>query len=592
MHDEMITSRSIRLKKIRIVIFSFVMLASFLLVVARLFTVQVLDYKKYTEYSKGQYLQKVNFSPTRGRILDRNMATLAMSVPMKSVFVLPPMVENKQMVAAILAKDLDLDREQLLSRLEKKGHFAWVKRKIRDDEYETLKARKLRGVNFVPEDKRFYPLKGVASHALGFCGLDNSGLAGLEYLYDKTLSGQQVTIIAQRDAMGKIYGYGEKPPDSNYEVVSTLDLNTQFAAEKAVRTAYARYKPKSAIAIVMDVKNGELLALAEAPEMDSNNYLAYSESSQKALSVGQSYEPGSTFKIFIAAAALDAGLTNMDERFNCENGRYEIGGRSFKEARNMKYGFMPLKDVIAKSSNIGMIKVAQKLGEKRMYDYMRRFGFGEKTGVDLPGEIPGLLRDFTLWSQFSMPSMSFGQEINVTPMQLVTALSMIGNGGMSVKPHLLKKVIKNGAVVMEYAPPLPKRVISESAAEEMIEMMRYTVTNGTGKLAGIKGYDVAGKTGTAQKFDNERGTYIADRAIASFAALFPADNPLYAVLVMLDEPLGQGWGGEVAAPIAKAIIEEIARQNGIPAATQRKYDVDWKNFRAASLIGPETEHAK
>jgi cell division protein FtsI/penicillin-binding protein 2 len=581
MNDEMITPRSIKLKKIRLLIFTCLMFAGFGCVLLRLFNVQVLDYKRYIDYSKNQYFQKITYSPTRGRILDRNMTILAMTVPTKSVFASPSMVENKAGAAAFVARDLKMDSESVLSRLEKKGHFVWLKRKVGDEEYEALKSRHLKGIMFIDEDRRFYPLKGLGSRALGFCGLDNGGLAGLEYLYDKTLAGEQVTIVAQKDAMGKIYGFGEKPPESNFELVSTLDVATQYVAEKAVQTAFERYKPKAGLAMVMSVQTGELLAVAEAPDLDPNDYSSYPAGRQKPMTVTQSYEPGSIFKIFVSASAIDAGLASPEEKFDCENGHYEIYGKKFKEAENKKYKIMPLKDVIAKSSNIGMIKVAQRLGEKRMYDYLRKFGFGSKTGVDLPGEIPGLFRDYRTWSAVSMPSISFGQEINTTPIQLVTALSVIGNGGMSVRPHLMKKVIKDGKTVMEYAPPAPTRIISKTAASQVIEMMKYTVTNGTGRLAGSVGYEVAGKTGTAQKFDNERHVY-AERAISSFVALFPAAKPEYAVLVMFDEPMGAGWGGEVAAPVAKEIIEGIARLNAIPAQGQRRYDVDWKNFREAS----------
>jgi cell division protein FtsI (penicillin-binding protein 3) len=585
MHDEMITPRSIKLKKIRLLFFTFLMFAGFTVVVVRLFNVQILQYKRFTDYSKNQYFQKVTFSPTRGRILDRNMEPLAMTVPMKSVFATPAAVENKSGAAVMIARDLKMDSGSVLARLEKKGHFAWIKRKVGDEEYEALKSRHLRGVMFVDEDRRFYPLKGTASRAVGFCGLDNSGLSGLEYLYDKTLSGEQVTIIAQKDATGKIYQYGEKPPESNFELVSTIDINTQFVAEKAVRKTFERYQPKSALAVVMDVRYGDILAMAEYPELDSNDFASFPSSSQKSLTVTQSYEPGSTFKIFVSAAAIDAGLTSPEEKIDCENGHFVMYGKTFKEAKSKHYQIMPLKDVIAKSSNIGMIKVGQKLGDKRLYEYMRKFGFGEKTGVDLPGEISGLLRPYHSWSAVSLPSISFGQEINTTPIQLVTALSVLGNGGMSVKPHLLKMILKDGKVVKEYSPPPSKRIISQSAAEQVIGMMRYTVTDGTGKMAGIQGYEIAGKTGTAQKFDNEHGIYITDRAISSFVALFPANRPVYAVLVVFDEPLGMGWGGEVAAPVAREIIDGIARHSGMPANNQLRYTVDWKNFRVSSLGG-------
>ena len=598
-NGEMITSRSIKLKKIRLLITVLMLLAGFVAVLGRLYYVQVVDYRRYTDYSKNQYLQRVNFSPTRGRILDRNMVPLAITVPMKSVFASPGMVDDKRGTATILARDLGMDEGALFSKLEKKGQFAWIKRKVSDEQYETLKSRHLKGISFVPEDRRFYPQKGLASRLVGFCGLDNNGLAGLEYLYDKTLAGEQMIILAQRDAMGKIYGYnGEKAAEGNFEVVSTIDSNVQYIAEKAVKNVFGHYGPKAALAIVMDVNNGEVLAAAEMPELDSNDYLAYPQARHRAISVTQNYEPGSTFKVFVAAAAIEEGVASPDEEFDCENGHYIIGAQKIndemrdkvvREAMSKKYGVLPLRDIIAKSSNIGMIKVAQKLGEKRLYDYLRRFGFGTRTGIDLPGEVSGSLRDYHTWSTFSMPTISFGQEVNVTPIQLAAALSSLGNGGMSVKPHLLKKIYKNGAMMVEYAPPPQRRIVSQATAQKVVEMMHYTVTHGTGKMAQLAGFEVAGKTGTAQKFDNERARYSDEKTLSSFIALFPVKKPAYSILVMVDEPLGSGWGGEVAAPVAREIISGMARYYGIPAEGQRRYDVEWQAVKAATIVADKAK---
>ncbi|MBI5177821.1 MAG: penicillin-binding protein 2 [Nitrospinae bacterium] len=582
LNGEAATPRTAKYKKLRLLITTLLVFFGFVAVLGRLFYVQLVDYKRYTEYSRNQYSQRINFSATRGRILDRNQVPLALTVPMKSVFASPSMVDNRSTTAILLAHDLGLDPEAVRAKLEKKGHFAWIKRKVTEEQFLAVKSRHFRGVSFVGEDRRFYPQKGLAARLVGYCGLDNNGLAGLEYLYDRTLAGEQVTIIAQKDAMGKIYGYnGEKAPESNFELVATLDSNMQFLAEKALRNVVARYQPKAAIAIVMDVHKGDVLAAAELPEMDSNDYLAYPMAMHRPMSVTQNFEPGSTFKVFVAAAAIEEGLTTPEEMFDCENGQYTLYDKVIREAQGHKYGVMPLKEVIAHSSNIGMIKVAQKLGERRLYDYMRRFGFGKRTGIDLPGEVNGSLRDYHSWSALSLPSISFGQEINVTPMQLATALSVLGNGGMAVRPHLLKQVLKDGKVVMEYESPEPRRIVSRDTAEKVVGMMRFAVTNGTGKLAEVPGFQVAGKTGTAQKYYSDRGAYAADKVMSSFAALFPAQQPRFSVLVMVDEPVGSGWGGEVAAPAAKEIIAGIARYYGMPAEGQRRYEVDWKAVRRA-----------
>lgn len=588
MKDDVFTARAIKLKRVRLFIAGGLVFIFMGLVVGRLFYLQVVDYRRYTEYSRNMYYQKVTFSPTRGRILDRNMVPLALSVPQKSVFVSPSMVRDKRAVSMIVARDLELDPETVYQKVNRPGHFVWLKRKVDESAYAALKQRRLRGVQFVPEDRRFYPQRTMASRVMGFCGLDNNGLAGLEYLYDRTLSGEQVTIVAQKDAMGKIYGYnGEKRPESNFELVTTLDSNIQYLAEKAVKAAMEKHHAKSGIAIVMDVADGGILAMSEQPELDLNNPLEHL-GRHRSLSATQSYEPGSIFKIFVAAGAINEGLATPDKIYDCENGKYELYDHVFREAKGNKYGLLPLRDVIANSSNIGMIKLAQEMGEPKVHHYLSRFGFGRKTGVDLPGEVEGLLRDYHKWSGVAMASISFGQEVNVTPVQISAALSTLGNGGVMVRPHFFRQVLKDGRVVREYAPPAAQRVVSQKAADAVVEMMSYAVSDGTGRHARVTGFGIAGKTGTAQKFDNELNRYSNEKTLSSFVALFPAERPRYSILVMIDEPDGAGWGGEVAAPVAKQIIAGMATYVGMPARGQRHYDVDWSGVRARLSAGRRT----
>ena len=581
MRNDIFTAKSIKFKKLRLLIAGALVFVFFAAVVARLGYVQLYDYGRYTEYSKNMYVSKVTFSPTRGRILDRNMVPLALSVPMKSVFAQHSAVKEKRAAAILLGRDLGMSPDYVSQKLDRHGHFAWLKRKVGEDVYEAVKARHLKGVSFVSEDQRFYPMRTLAGRVVGFCGLDNNGLAGLEHLYEKTLSGEQVIIVANRDATGRIYGYrGEKHPDSNFELVTTLDSNIQYIAEKTVKAAYARYEAKAALAMVMDVESGEVLAMAEQPDIDLNDPQAY-PSRHRALSVTQTYEPGSIFKVFVAASAINDGLTTPDELYDCENGHYTIYDRVIREAHNEKYGVMPLKDVIAKSSNIGMIKLAGKMGPKRMHEYLRKFGFGERTMIDLPGEVDGLLRDYRQWSGVSLATISFGQEVMTTPVQIAAALAVIGNGGHSVRPHFMRQALKDGRVVMEYRQPAPVQVIGSSAARQTLDMMRYAVTDGSGKLAQVPGYEIAGKTGTAQKFDREQGHYSNEKPLSSFMALFPAGKPRYAVLIMVDEPKGAGWGGQVAAPMARDIIRGMTLYLGMPATGQRRYEVEWGGVRRA-----------
>lgn len=586
MRDDIFTAKSIRFKKLRLLIAGALVFAFFAAVVGRLGYVQLYDYGRYTEYSKNMYVSKVTFSPTRGRILDRNLTPLALSVPMKSVFAQPSAVKDKRTAAILLGRDLGVSPDYVHQKLDRRGHFAWLKRKVGDDAYEAVKARHIKGVSFVSEDQRFYPQQTLAGRVVGFCGLDNDGLAGLEYLYEKTLSGEQMTLVAHRDATGRIYGYnGEKRPDSNFDLVTTIDSNIQYIAEKTVKAAYDKYEAKAALAVVMDVENGEVLAMAEQPELNLNDPQAHL-ARHRALSVTQTYEPGSIFKVFVAAAAINDGLTAPNELYDCEKGRYEVYDRVIREANNNKYGVMPLRDVIAKSSNIGMIKLAGKMGPKRMHEYLRKFGFGEKTMIDLPGEVDGLLRDYRRWSGVSLAAISFGQEVMTTPIQIAAALAVIGNGGYGVRPHFMRQMLRDGRVVMEYRPPPRVQVIGSSAARQTLDMMHYTVTDGTGKLAQVPGFEIAGKTGTAQKFDREKGHYSTEKPLSSFIALFPVKKPRYAVLIMVDEPKGTGWGGEVAAPMARNIISGMALYLGLPAHGQRRYEVEWGGVRRALAARP------
>lgn len=579
MRDDIFTAKSIKFKKLRLLIAGTFVFVFFAAVIGRLGYVQLYDYGRYTEYSKNMYVTKVTFAPTRGRILDRNLTPLALSVPMKSAFAQPSAMKDKRTAAILLGRDLGVSPEHIYQKLDRHGHFAWLKRKMDDDAYETVKARHIPGVSFISEDRRFYPQQTLASRVVGFCGLDNDGLAGLEYLYEKTLAGEKITLLAHRDATGRIYGYnGEKRPDNNFELVTTIDSNIQYVAEKTVKAAYDKYEAKAALAVVMDVENGEVLAMAEQPALDLNDPLAH-PARHRALSVTQTYEPGSIFKVFVAAAAINDGLTTPDELYDCEKGRYEVYDRVIREAENHKYGVMSLREILARSSNIGMIKVAGKMGPKRMHECLKKFGFGEKTMIDLPGEVDGQLADYRRWSGVSLAAISFGQEVMVTPIQVAAAVAVIGNGGHSVRPHFMRQMLKDGRVVMEYRQPASTRVIGASAARQVLDMMHYTVTNGTGKMAQVPGFEIAGKTGTAQKFDREKRHYSTEKPLSSFVALFPVKKPRYAILVMVDEPKGAGWGGEVAAPMARDIISGTALYMGMPANGQRSYEVEWGGVR-------------
>ncbi len=579
----MMESKILKYKKFRLAILTCGMLLFFAVIIGRNYYIQVVDYERYRNYSKRQYFQKVRLNPKRGKILDRNLTPLAITVPAKSVYASPHRIEDREKTAAVISGELEMDKMEILKKLNSNRNFVWIKRKISHERFTALKKRKLAGVSFLDEDKRYYPKRWLAARLIGFSGMDNQGLAGIEYQYDGILKSRPIVVMAKRDALGNIYGYMDGVNQSDLqEIVITIDSNIQFLVEKILKETFERYQAKAAIAVVMDTRTGEILAAAEQPEFDPNDFISYPPTRYKSLTVTQGYEPGSTFKVFVAAAALDRGSSKPDDKFDTGKGFIMVGENTIKEASGKGYGVLTFREIISKSSNVGIIMLAQKLGDEEFYYYIKRLGFGAKTGVDIPGEATGLVREFKKWSILSLPSMSYGQELAVTPIQMVTALSVLGNGGMSVTPHILKQVVSAGKVVREFRAPAPKRIISEKAARETVNMMRLAVTNGTGRRAYIKEYDIAGKTGTAQKFDKELAMYSKDKFLSSFMALFPSDNPRFSVLVMIDEPSGAGWGGEVATPVARDIVVEMARYLGIPPNGHTRYEVDWnkleKNF--------------
>jgi len=577
-----------KFKKVRIGITAFFLFLSFLAIGGKLYYLQIVQHDLYADYSREQYFRKVKIRATRADILDRHANPLALSLPVKSVFVRPFRLKNASATAEILSENLHLQRKALVKKFSKRKNFVWVKRKIQDNEYHSLKKKGLKGVSFLTEEKRFYPYGTFAARVIGFTGIDNQGLAGLEHYYDGILKGEKTTYMAKRDALGRVYGFADgHRPGGKFEMITTIDTGIQHAAEKYLKETFENYQARGGVAIVMDVHSGGILAMAEEPEIDPNFYSSFSLDRYKSISVTTSFEPGSTFKVFLAAAALDAGVASPEDIFDCENGRLKIGRKIIREASGESFGLLSFSEIITHSSNIGAIKIGRRLGRERFYEYIKKFGFGSRTGIDLPGEITGILRHYRTWSEMSLPSISFGQEIMVTPIQLITALSAIGNGGMSVQPHFFKAAVRDGKIFKRYRAAPSRRVISTKAAWQSVELMRLVVEKGTGRMAHMEGFSLAGKTGTAQKFDLEAKQYSKDKYVASFMALFPADKPVIAILVMLDEPAGAGWGGQVAAPVAKKIAEDAAGILSIPSRMDARYVVDWNRMEKNHFSSPK-----
>ena len=541
---------------------------------ARLFFLQIINHEELVAQSEKQYAATTKSVYGRGTIFDRNQNGLAMNIEVESVYITPSKIVDKHLTAKRLASHLHMDSKKIYTKISSKKHFVWIKRKCALQEVEKLRRLHLPGIGFISEQKRFYPKRELAANVTGFVGMDNQGLAGVEHHYQSILKGTTVRRVIEKDARGRNIGaisQTGKRKSKSKDVVLTLDEVIQFITEHHLKDQIEKYQAQAGTAIVMEPHTGEILALANFPQFNPNKYLSYSPQKWKNPAISSSFEPGSIFKPIAAAAALDSGAAKPDDLFFCENGKIRIGRVNIGEASNHRFGWLSLQSIIAKSSNIGAIKIAQQLGNKNFYSYIRKFGFGEKIGVDLPGESSGQLKHVSQWTDLSLASISFGHEIAVTPIQMVAALSAIANGGNLMAPRITKAILKNGKVVKTFKSKRIRRVISEKTSRQMIEVLKNTVKTGTGIPAALKGFEAAGKTGTAQKFDRASGAYSKTDYLSSFIGFVPADAPKIVVLVMIDSPRKAYWGGEVAGPVFRKISKEVLRYLNVPSKDERVY---------------------
>ena len=526
----------------------------------RIYNIQILQYGKFLNLANKQYYRTLSPMSERGAIYDRKGRELAVSVEADSIYANPFEIEDPYKAANIISQMLKVDSSRLIKEFNKEKGFIWIKRKVTPDEAEAVESLNIKGIGFLKEGKRFYPKKDLAGSMIGFVGIDNHGLSGVEYSYDEQLMSSPDRIVIEKDAFGRSINFAddyEKSTERGYDLRLAIDEVIQYIAEKELAAQVSRYKAKGGTAIVMNPYTGELLAMADQPQFNPNSFSQYKERDWRNRGITDSFEPGSTFKLILTAAAIEEKIANQNDIFFCENGEYEIAGKIIHEAKNHKYKWLTLKEIIGKSSNIGAIKVAQRLGAKNFYDYILKFGIGSKTNINLPGESAGKVRDIKEWSGISLASISFGQEVSVTPIQLVSAISAIANGGILMKPYAIKAVEKDGMIVDEFKPEVVRRIISEKTSRELTEILEYAVRYGTGQKAILEGYDVAGKTGTAQKASQDKKGYSNDKFISSFIGYVPSKNPRIVILVIIDEPEDIAWGGEVAAPV----FREIARQS-------------------------------
>ena len=527
----------------------------------RLAYLQLFRYGEY--YSRAQHQQQVivEVGPTRAEILDRNFRALAMSVPVDSCFAVPSEIADPSMVARLLSPVLDLSSDDIATRLASSRSFAWLARKLSPEKVARITAMNLRGIYFQREGGRFYPKRELAAHVLGYVDIDEKGLGGIEYSLDDRIRSKPGKMLILADAHRRWYDSTDKAPDSGTSIVLTLDENIQYIAEKELAQAIQETHAQSGTVIVENPNNGELLAVANWPTFNPNAAKESSPESRMDRAASALYEPGSVFKIVTLSAAIDQGITNPDEVIDCQNGAIYIAGHRIRDHK--PYGLLTVAQVLSNSSDVGAIKVGLRLGAPKFYDYIRAFGFGQPTGVDLPGESRGMLRRLENWTPVSVGSISMGQEIGVTPLQLISAMSAMANGGLIVRPHVVRAA-GVGAQMVETQNPAPRRVISETTAASMRQMLEGVILNGTGKKAQLDGYTTAGKTGTAQKFDPATGRYSTHQLIASFVGFAPINNPALTILVTLDSAVGAHEGGQIAAPTFKRIADQVLAYMNVP----------------------------
>jgi cell division protein FtsI (penicillin-binding protein 3) len=532
----------------------------------RLFDIQILQHHLLSGLAERQYQKSTEVRGKRGTIYDRRMREFALSVDRESIYINPSDFSNTPDTVSQLARLLGLKEATILEKVQSDRQFAWLKRKVSPNESTALRSLGIRGVGFVTESQRFYPKRALAGQVLGFVGTDEVGLEGLEHGYEGSLAGEAVRVMLDRDARGRpisLRADAFQQLPQGHDLVLTLDERIQFVAERALREQITRLGARGGVALVMHPLSGEILALANESAFDPNMFRDATPTTWRERGITDTYEPGSTLKAMLAAGAFEERLVRPDDMFFGEHGSIQVASLTIRD--HEKFGWLTFREVIEKSSNVGSIKVGQRLGKERLYDYLTRFGLGSRTGVDFPGEAPGLLRPPPQWSEVSLASLSIGQELAVTPLQLATAFSALANGGILVRPHLVKAIINDAGVIQETVPIQVRRVISEATARQVTNLLQGVVTRGTGKAAAVEGYTVAGKTGTAQKFDAALGKYSPEKFIASFVGYLPADQPRATILVSIDEPqVGVAWGGVAAAPLFSVIAQQTMRYLRVP----------------------------
>lgn len=551
------------MNKKRIVVLNTIIVFGFFAVFFRLTDLMVFNHAIYADRAKSQQVKAEDIQVRRGNIYDRKGRAFAVNLELESLYCDPKKVVVDNDKLNRLSGILGMDARIIQSKFNQDKRFIWMNRKLSPDKAGEIRKLNIKGFGFVPEAKRYYPKGELASHVIGTVGRENQPLEGLELKYNSYLSTTGRKVYFARDASGKKLSSGMDMEAKGNDLFLTIDEGLQYIVEKELEKAMTKWNSVAASAIMIDPFTGEILALANKPAYNLNNAGSANKNSVRNRLITDIYEPGSTFKVIVGTAALEEKLYSPDTLFDCSKGGIEVGGKVIRDAH--KHEVLTFKEVIQKSSNVGSVMMGLKLGKERVYRYAKLYGFGEDTGIDMPGEVSGWIRKPDKWSATSIGAISIGQEVAVTPLQVLRAYSVIANGGYLVQPHLVSEIkTPEGQTIYSFQGET-KKILSEKTVMIFKDILKTVVEEGgTATAAAIEGNQVAGKTGTAQLTDPRTGRYSKDRHISSFVGFVPADNPKIAMIVVIYEPKGQIYGGIVAGPVFKDIANQALSYMNVP----------------------------
>jgi cell division protein FtsI (penicillin-binding protein 3) len=560
----MAPTNSTTVKNPRLYLLGAVMLFWCVAICGRLVYLQVFSYGKFVKQAGHQQQRAIPLTAKRGVIYDRDGHELAMSVMVDSAFAVPTEVKDLPTAVALITRITGEDYNVVLADCRAHKTFCWVARKASDETIERINSLHLQGIHFQKEPKRFYPARDLAAQVLGSVGMEDSGQSGIEHEYDEQLSGRPGKMFISVDARKQWFSDVETQPTPGENIVLTIDKNIQYIAEKELEQGIHDTQAIAGTVIVENPHTGEVLALANRPTFNPNIRKQVTPGALTNRAVSYVYEPGSAFKVVTISAALEEKLTNPDELIDCQMGAIVYNGMRIRDSK--AHGVLPVWGVLAESSNVGTIKIALRLGEDRYYKYIRAFGLGQQTGIELPGETRGITKPPSRWSKVSIAAISIGQEVGVSPIQLSAVMSTIANDGVYVAPRIVAGTAppQGGLQTVAFHPAEGRRVISPYTAAEMRSMMQKVILEGTARRASLDGYTAGGKTGTGQKIDPATGAYSKTKYNATFAGFAPLNNPQIVVAVILDSPIGLHQGGQVSAPVFRRITQQVLEYLHVP----------------------------